>query len=136
MDTETLHAYLAGLMDGEGTWSIQTYNGMRSPGARMTMTLKYGTEVLSLLVETFGGKVYGPYHDGHRWCLGQRNLMIPATAAMRPYLRIKADIADRFIAALALWPDMTGVNRFRGEVGWTPELLEEVGAIARALNRH
>lgn len=137
MDTTELElAYLAGLMDGEGTWSISVRPN-RSPNARMTMSLKNGhTKPLALLVKHFGGAVYHYDHgDGmYRWSLGGRQALLDATWSLQPYLLVKADVADRFLAALALWPDTKGLNRYRGERVWTPELIETVRVLAAQLN--
>jgi hypothetical protein len=132
--------YLAGLFDGEGTFSIQVNVRITSSGRksvhfnpRMTMTLSYGTEVLDELVAVFGGEVY-PYKDGaRRWSLGQREAMQAATAKLLPHLRIKRRVAERFLEALAIFPTSRKAH-FKGERSWTLEMVVKVARIALALN--
>lgn len=134
--------YIAGLFDGEGSFSIQV--GLRRRNGRVTgfmnpsmsMTLYYGTDVFDDLVEHFGGTIY-PYKrgGGKRWHLGKRALLVPAAEALAPRLEIKADIAQRFLYALSLFPATgTGANRRSGQTVWSPERVIEVAEIALALN--
>lgn len=133
--------YLAGLFDGEGTFSIQmsirTYKGRESVnfGPRMSMTLKYGSEVLEELKLAFGGEIY-PYKDGiYRWSLGGREGLMAATNALLPHLRIKKKVAEQFLEALSLFPVSRKAHR-DGERSWTMEMVLAVARIALALNPH
>jgi intein/homing endonuclease len=100
-------AYLAGLFDGEGSCSIQLMkkNYGINYNARMTMSLKYGHDVLNKLVKIFGGKIYYYKDNMARWHLGQKLMMIRALDLMIPYLNIKKDIANKFKYALSLMPE-------------------------------
>lgn len=131
--------YLAGLMDGEGTFSIQVnrrfYKGTPSVHftPRMTMTLKYGTETLNMLVEEFGGKIYD-YPEEKKWSLGTVQSLKEATIKLLPYLTIKKRIAERFLEALEVFPNHRTGNSFKGERSWTEEMSRKVGEIALTLN--
>jgi hypothetical protein len=137
--------YLAGLFDGEGSFSIQV--GLRRYGAvqtgwvnpAMSVNLYYGTAVLERFVEWFGGQIY-PYTRngaprGARWHLGQRGRLLPAVDALLPYLEIKREIAVRFREALLLMPpDGRGADRSRGGRVWRTEQVLAVAEIALSLN--
>jgi hypothetical protein len=132
-------AYLAGLFDGEGSFSIQInirqYKQKPSIllNPRMTMTLKYGSEVLKEFKEAFGGQIYSykdAYKDGMvRWNLSKIFPLINATKLLLPYLRIKKDIANRFLSALQLIPYSHGERH-----GWNQEIAIKVAEIALTLN--
>jgi hypothetical protein len=141
-------AYLAGLFDGEGTCSIQvniretnerkdgTKNGVKSVhfNPRMSMSLKYGKEVLQEFVEIFGGTIYEyPETGDYRWFLGKKVEEEKAIKTLLPYLRIKKRIAERFIEALETFPTTRG-NRYNGERSWTEEMVNKVAYIALTLN--
>jgi hypothetical protein len=133
-------AYFAGLMDGEGTWSIQvnirSYKGRESAhfNPRMTMTLAHGTDVLYELADHYGGTVY-EYDADAKWNLSRRALLVPATEAMLPYLRIKRTVAERFLEALAQFPT-DRKDRRNGERSWDRDRVITVGHIATTLNEH
>ena len=132
--------YLAGLFDGEGSFSIQV--GLRSYKSgtsaflspSMSVNLYYGHEVLDHFQEAFGGKIYPYTKGGRRWNLGRREALIEATETLLPYLEIKQDIGRRFLGALNLWPTPTGPDRKSGNRCWTPELAVQVAEIALVLN--
>lgn len=134
------HEYLAGLFDGEGSFSIQV--GLRRYGdstsawfnPSMSVNLYYGHEVLDHFVEAFGGKIYPYPRGGRRWHLGQRTVLIGVAETLIPHLEIKRGIAEEFLRALRLWPTSTGANRRAGQRNWTPELAVEVATIALNLN--
>lgn len=140
--TEQL-AYLAGLMDGEGSFSIQVqvrqhkgrYSVNFSP--KMTMTLKHGSDVLDELVGLFGGTVYhytdNPAKIEHRWSLGRRESLISAAASLRPFLRIKGVTCDRFLEALAMFPTKRA-DHLAGERTWDLATVLAVADIATTLN--
>lgn len=132
--------YLAGLFDGEGSFSIQvglrTYKGGRSAwfNPSMSMHLYYGSSVLEHFVERFGGSIYTHAKGGSRWNLGQRVAVLAAARSLEPHLEIKRHIAQRFIAAVELFPSGKGADRRAGERVWTPELSAQVAEIALTLN--
>lgn len=128
--------YLAGLFDGEGSFSIQVglRPGVNGVGAwfnpSMSVNLYYGSEVLQHFVETFGGRIY-PYQKsgrpcGRRWHLGRRVDVTIAAVKIAPLLEIKREVASNFIRALGLFP-ADGAR-------WTPDLAVEVAEIALTLN--
>lgn len=139
MNKDEKIAYLAGLFDGEGSFSIQVKtqkSKQTNPNfiPKMTMTLKHGNEVLDELVEEFGGSVYNYSGGFRRYNLGKKELLKEATLKLLPYLRIKQDIAARFYEALCLFPGNYGISKFDGERSWTPDLVEKVMEIAYTLN--
>lgn len=130
--------YLAGLFDGEGSFSIQV--GLRryrtAPSIwlnpSMSVNLYYGAEVLQEFVATFGGTIYPYAKGGQRWHLGRRADVLAAAQTLQPLLIVKRDIAGRFIEALSMWPT-TDQGRV-GERIWTTEAALAVAEIALALN--
>ena len=104
--------YLAGLFDGEGSFSIQV--DLRTHGERMSsrfgpsmsVNLYYGSDVLDHFVGTFGGTIYPYAKDGRpcgrRWNLGRRAGVLAAAVAIEPYLEIKRETAQNFIRALRM----------------------------------
>lgn len=143
MPTRDQLIYLAGLMDGEGTFSIQInireYKGRENVLVipRMSMSLKYGNAVLDELVQAFGGKCYDyPATGMRKWALGRRALIETAARALLPHLRIKHRVCERFLEALALMPDITqrGHKHFDGERSWSTEQTLAVADIAFTLN--
>lgn len=137
MNRELKLAYVAGLFDGEGSFSIQVMNrnDKANFSPKMSMTLKYGTEALDRLVDLFGGSIYD-YKDGSkRWYLGKRLQLTEVAKELRPYLIVKHDIATRFIEALSYFPDSKmGVNIGAGEAVWAKEDIMKVATIALTLN--
>ncbi len=134
-------SYLAALMDGEGSWSIQVdsreYKGRPSIrfNPAMTMTLKYHNETLNRLVNEFGGKIYDYSKDDmKRWHLGQKKQLIMATEKLLPFLDIKYDIAIQFLEAMKFFPDNRNGKRENNGRVWTRENCVEVSKIARTLN--
>jgi len=133
--------YLAGLFDGEGSFSIQVSlrkNTSFYCNPSMSVNLYYGTDVLQHFVDAFGGKIY-PYRRqgqarGARWHVGRREPTLAAARALRPRLEIKRDIADRFIQALEMFPTSTGAARGLRQRNWTAEIAVAVARIALSLN--
>ncbi len=135
--------YLAGLMDGEGTFSIQfkmkpsRRSGMRPWFCpRMSMTLKYGPQVLEELREAFGGSITYGKREQVRWALSGREKLRYAAESLAPYLRIKKGIAAEFLHALDLAPNLKGVARNTGKTAWTDDAMMEMMHLAHTLNPH
>jgi hypothetical protein len=133
--------YLAGLFDGEGSFSIQVGLRRNSPWfvPSMSVNLYYGSEVLQHFVSTLGGVIYPYQRDGAlrgaRWHLGARVPVMDATRSLLPHLEIKRDIAERFLAALAMFPASTkGVALKLGRRSWSTEQAIAVAEIALTLN--
>lgn len=135
--------YLAGLFDGEGSFSIQV--GLRQHKSRhptvyfnpsMSVNLYYGAGVLSHFQEMFGGQIY-PYKKAPgaaRWHLGRQEMLLPAARALQPHLVIKSIICERFLHALSLFPARGGTNLRAGDRVWDPVVAVEVAEIALTLN--
>lgn len=136
--------YLAGLFDGEGTFSIQVNLRTGSSGRqhihcnpRMSMSLKYGNAVLDELVEAFGGRCYDyPASGMRKWCVARRELLLDAARALLPHLRVKRRVCERFIEALEAMPNrsLAGHSRVSGERSWSLEQILKVTEIALTLN--
>jgi len=134
-------AYLAGLFDGEGSFSIQissrVYKGRKSIwcNPRMTMTLSHGHGVLSEMQQAFGGQLYDYLEKDRcvRWNLSKRHQLLSAAKSLFPYLRIKKQIASRFMEALNLFPKKRA-NHGLGERSWTAEHVQKIAEIAFSLN--
>jgi hypothetical protein len=140
--------YLAGLFDGEGSFSIQVCVRARvaahgrpsvwfSPATGVN--LYYGTEVLAAFVDRFGGKVYRYRRNdracGERWYLGGVPQQLAAARTLAPLLVIKAEIVERFIGALELFPMSTRGLRLRdGERAWSTSAMLAVAETALTLN--
>jgi hypothetical protein len=134
--------YLAGLFDGEGSFSIQVTVADYKHGGRalhfapkMSMTLQWNPGVIYALQEQFGGNVYH-YKDGSlRWSLGSKTELLSAAAALLPHLEIKKPVALEFLRALTLFPvSLKGISRKRGERKWTVEAALTVAEIALTMN--
>lgn len=135
-------AYLAGLFDGEGTFSIQVQIRPRKSKRggeyvnlvpRMTLTLKYGTEILETLQNQLGGSIYESADGCRRWSLGGKEALIAAATALIPYLVVKRRIAERFVEALRMWPETRHSSK-PGSSSWETEKLLAVVEIALSLN--
>lgn len=138
--TETL-AYLAGLFDGEGTFCIQVSvrDALSAKPSvlihpRMSMTLKFGNEVLDDLATALGGRCYvRPDVATRVWSLSRRDHALSAARTLAPFLRVKRRVCERFIEALEIMPSVRKVHR-RGERTWTAEMAVRVAEIAFTLN--
>ena len=105
MNEKEKMAYLAGVMDGDGSFSIyKLMNLSKSPlYAPALQCATWRMEYLNLLKETFGGNfVTGKVHickdgsDGHaltNWSLRSAINCKPALEALIPYLKIKKERA-------------------------------------------
>ena len=106
-------AYAAGFFDGEGNISIQRLKSRRRGGRDsykvVAITMNTNRRVLEGLKTEFGGRVYEwrvkgkptywqPTFQWHLW--GQD--FEAFVTAVRPYLRIKAEVADNALAFVAL----------------------------------
>jgi hypothetical protein len=132
-------AYFAGLIDGEGSFSISVgvrkYKERSSVwfNPRMSMTLKWGNEVLDELARVFGGAVYDHMGvDTRAWVCGKRQFVLPAAEALLPYLRIKHTTCTRFLEALYRFPKRKGHGT--GQRSWDMDTAMAVAEIALTLN--
>jgi len=104
MDTYDL-AYLAGVMDSDGWFTIRREEAQKYPGS-FTHSENIGCgqtsdAAVSMLSETFGGKITLRGRKGHEttwqpvhyWWLGNKRAA-DCVRALRPYLRIKGTQAD------------------------------------------
>lgn len=137
--------YLAGLFDGEGSFSIQV--GLRSRNGWppsiwfnpcMSMQLYYGIDVLGFFQESFGGSIRSYSRGGEKrggvWRLGRHEALTIAAQSLEPYLEIKKSICARFLEALSMYPPRKGVDLMNGHRAWTPDLAVKVAEIALTLN--
>ncbi len=90
-------AYLAGLFDGEGSFSIKhnNSNSVYSPCVAIGMTQLEGIE---LVVEMFGGKVRKDLTSNrksvmYRWEISKRSDVFFVLKSLLPYLRVKKALA-------------------------------------------
>ena len=132
-------AYLAGLIDGEGSFSIQVdiqYHKKRPNvriNPRITMTIRDGNKVLDELKQTFGGQIYSYPSGCRRWNLSKKQLILNATEELLPYLRIKKQIAEQFIEAVKLIP-ATKQFKQKGERTLSQETAIKIAEVALSLN--
>lgn len=109
MNRDKIIAYLAGLIDGEGSFTIQISIRTTKKGTqyinlnpRIGMSIMYGVEVLEELQSTFGGQIY-KFKDGvQRWNLSKNEPLINTVEELLPYLRIKKKIAERFLETIKI----------------------------------
>ena len=140
MTNDSKLSYLAGLFDGEGSFSLQAlereYKGTKwiNFAPKMSMTLQEGNEILDLLKKELGGSIYS-YDNGktRRWNLFTRETCENATKILLPYLRIKKQIAKRFLKALSYFPKSRKSHSDHSR-SWTAEMIRKVGMIAITLN--
>lgn len=138
--------YLAGLFDGEGSFSIQFLLRGKSRtkphvcfNPAMTVELYYGAEVLEAFVSAFGGQIYTRQRNEReraaRWHLGGVGPLKKATRTLIPRLVIKHAIAKRFVSALEYFPlSRKGINTSGGDRIWATENALAVAEIALSLN--
>lgn len=122
---ETLHAYAAGFVDGEGCITINRgqpnkYHMSLDHNARVFVT-NTNLQVLNLLQENYGGTIYRLRSKSERgkgwkscyvWNLGVKNL-VGFLKAILPYLVVKqqqALLALEFMAARKVMPHVLGVH--------------------------
>lgn len=131
--------YLAGLFDGEGSFSIQVkvkeHKGVKRVAftPKMSMTLYYGHEVLRLLHEAFGGSIYKYANGTHRWNLGNRQGVLQAAEVLRSHLVIKQKICVRYLEALSMFPPIVQ-HQWQGKRSWTNDIVLKVAKIALTIN--
>jgi hypothetical protein len=134
-------AYMAGLFDGEGSFSIlvsvQENKGVPYVlfNPRMTVNMKNSLPAQERFLRAFGGAIYqSRTRPGmQQWVLGRRSALVEAATTLRPYLLVKQGIADRFLEALSLYPE-SRVWRAGGERAWSIENIVRVAEIAFSLN--
>ena len=94
-------AYLAGLVDGEGSISIKHNKVTNVYSATISVGMTQ-TEGLHLLVEMFGGKIREDFTSNrkstmYRWQLTSKADVSRVLEALLPYLRVKKDIAVKVL---------------------------------------
>lgn len=140
-------AYFAGLMDGEGSFSIQVRSRVSTSGRtnvdlipKMSLTLYAGGEVLDEMVEVFGGAVSRRANERasgieSRWNLCKRVDLIDAASSLHPHLRVKRVTCERFLHALSIFPTSRKAHG-KGQRSWTADQIVEVAHIAYTLNAY
>ena len=111
---EVLDAYVAGLIDGEGTITLSHNNkgdAYRTPVVSMTSTTR---ELVDLLHDEYGGSVryhrtYRPQHsDSFIWSV-RHDRALRMLARITPYLRVPEKV-DRAHLVLTRYKDVTPRN--------------------------
>lgn len=100
--TTQIIAYTAGLFDGEGHIEIPT--GKTYPGSLQVSIAQKRPEVLHMVAEWFGGKVYGPYaNECYHWQITKRDDSVRFLEITRPFLIVKSTEAWLALEYAALW---------------------------------
>jgi hypothetical protein len=120
--TETQAAYMAGIMDGEGTFYIGNYSGNRKNGDKHFQTLIAvactDKSLIDWLFETFGGGIrqYTPKQlsknsrkQVYRWC-ATSNRMLHICQIILPYLVIKKRQAEIMIDIRSTFNDEQNIK--------------------------
>jgi hypothetical protein len=100
-------AYLAGLIDGEGTIAFR--GPLQTRRYVQVQIANNDQPLMDWLLSTFGGRVHARRRipncqDGFRWQIGHRLDCQRVLTAVLPYLRIKRPLAQRALALLATFP--------------------------------
>lgn len=127
--------YLAGLFDGEGSFSvsIMIHDRPNGHGINITpLTLTYGQEVLNVLQNTFKGSIVtaGNNKESKKWTIYKREHLLFAAETLLPYLIIKKNNCQKFINILGLFPSFT----HRWGESWTKDNVTKVVIAAYDLN--
>lgn len=105
---ELTAAYLAGVMDSDGWFTIKRHAANSQYGRSFTYSESAGCgqtspEAVELLRNAFGGvvkvrtrKTTGDWKPMHYWAVTNR-IAADVAATLRPYLRVKAEHADLII---------------------------------------
>jgi hypothetical protein len=105
-------AYLAGVMDSDGWFTIKRHAANSRYGQSFTYSESAGCgqtspEAVELLCDTFGGvvkvrtrKTTGDWKPMHYWAVTNR-IAADVAATLRPFLRIKPEHADLLIGLRA-----------------------------------
>lgn len=131
--------YAAGIMDGEGSFSIQVRIVDRKDrksvlfNPRVTVHIKYGNEILDEFASQYGGKVYSTRPGFRMWVLNDKKLLRDFCEYVLPELKIKHSICCRFLEALAHFPTSRRAHS-RGERSWSIDATLNVAEIALSLN--
>lgn len=88
-------AYLAGFLDGEGTFTV--YKAVQTSGTVYSALISAAAtdvDIITWLLQTFGGNSYAPFCRGNRqqayqWQLRRKELLVPLLEQLTPYLKIK-----------------------------------------------
>ena len=101
-----VHAYLAGIIDGEGCFSISRRSDRHySPLISVGMVEQ---TVINKLKETYGGNVYkeeGKYRPIYKWQVRNFDSIIVILDKLKPYLTVKcksAELLREFISGRSL----------------------------------
>lgn len=93
-------AYIAGLFDGEGSVTIRSSKGLRRPHALLCQITQESNEALLVVHRLFGGSLFDqPRHNSpnplpeFHWSIYAKSAK-EFLVAIRPYLLVKADVAD------------------------------------------
>lgn len=144
---EVTLAYIAGLIDGEGTITIRRHNRgkghtVEEYGAWISMAqkereildwLKSVVECGSVVKHTFKGDRWGS-PIMHHWAVGY-DAAYQLILALRPYLRVKhkqADLVIEFQELKRSFRDRS-IKGMRGRIPTSPEMLAEYRRLCEAV---
>lgn len=103
--------YFAGLIDGEGSLTLQTYEAQRRGNRSLWRIMIYNTNYLIIrwLLSNVGGQVAGPDKRGSRpcWCW-QVSRAIDVMVLLRALVPIVIEKRDKARAGLALMEEKYG----------------------------
>jgi hypothetical protein len=127
----TNHAYVAGLIDGEGCIHLDVTGGVYSP--RVTVGMTYpALHLLEALKAEWGGTLYQMRRATATWAAawtwhltGYRAMNLLIT--IRPYLRLKTVQAECAIQVGMIREALP--KRANGQAKWTPEARAACAAI-------
>jgi hypothetical protein len=129
--SDTDLAYLAGMLDGEGTLGVYgRYQKSRKEYIVVCVVANTDTRVLDWLVATFGGNYSKRKRSSARWktcyawSLSDRHKLAELLPAVMPYMKLKVEQA-KLVLALPLLK--------QGRQWFTPEEKERITAIREDL---
>jgi len=143
-DNKAELAYMAGLFDGEGSFSFATNmsEGRQGKTVRFmpatSLLLRYGSDVLLLFRHRFGGCLHKDRHGMTHWTLNRREAVRQVAICLQPWLRIKRWQCGLFLAGLDLLPGRpakgSGICYKHGQRSLTRENALRLAEIASTIN--
>ena len=104
-----LYGYLAGILDGEGTFTIARSSKAKNWNVSYDARVCAGmTErvAMQMLYDAFGGSLYRGTEGLWRWNITGRLTVIKALPILIPYLHVKRLQAKKLLAFCLDWQDM------------------------------
>jgi len=139
--SKTTAAYVAGLIDGEGSISITrvkksecTRGITHSCRIRITMSWK-AKDLIYWLKNSFGGYISfrdrgqeKNSQDAYEWCISREKQVLPFILKVSPYLKLKkpqAELLRAFLKTFTPFNESSYIQNVKGKCRYT-ELKEEV----------